>query len=250
MVVTFILHWIVHNTQKDNILRRFIVLFRHLLPDFKRTGGSVRLVRRRKQWNAGVALLGRCASQKMCRKAKLLSVLKWNTVESRRRCFPVFDAYGRSDCNRSTKRERRRQKITSSNVLCQDLFETLFSWWPAIRLFELPPGAVREWWFRSQLDRFALLHGAVFCFLYLVLRRWRIANAFLLAFLHSWLWSFCKKHFRHYRMIHLFNHLSRSQPSGPFLFPIYVHAAVVVVATNIEASNASICKWHYLVLFR
>nr|CAB3227707.1 CAS1 domain-containing protein 1 [Phallusia mammillata] len=60
--------------------------------------------------------------------------------------------------------------------LSQDIFEALFSWWPAIRLFELPAGSVREWWFRCQLDRFAMLHGAVFCFLYIILKRLKLLD--------------------------------------------------------------------------
>ncbi|CAK8690462.1 unnamed protein product [Clavelina lepadiformis] len=55
--------------------------------------------------------------------------------------------------------------------LSQKTFEALFSWWPVIRLFELPPGSVREWWFRCHLDQFAMLHGALFCFAYLLLKR-------------------------------------------------------------------------------
>lgn len=53
----------------------------------------------------------------------------------------------------------------------QRYYEVLFSWWPAIRLFELPEGSVREWWFRCQLDRYAMLHGAVFCFIYIILKK-------------------------------------------------------------------------------
>nr|XP_002127948.1 N-acetylneuraminate 9-O-acetyltransferase [Ciona intestinalis] len=60
--------------------------------------------------------------------------------------------------------------------LSQELFESMFSWWPVIRLFELPPGMVREWWFRCHLDRFAMLHGAVFAFGYIILKRLSIVD--------------------------------------------------------------------------
>ncbi|KAM8884455.1 N-acetylneuraminate (7)9-O-acetyltransferase [Synchiropus picturatus] len=52
----------------------------------------------------------------------------------------------------------------------QGLFETVFSTWPVSKLFELN-GSVHEWWFRWKLDRFAVLHGMVFAFIYLALQK-------------------------------------------------------------------------------
>lgn len=64
--------------------------------------------------------------------------------------------------------------INIVQFLCvlQSFFSNIFSWWPAVRLFEFPEGSVREWWFRCQLDRYAVLHGAVFSFLYMFFKRW------------------------------------------------------------------------------
>lgn len=58
----------------------------------------------------------------------------------------------------------------------QRYYEVLFSWWPAVHLFELPEGSVREWWFRCHLDRYAMLHGAVFCFIYIILKKLTILD--------------------------------------------------------------------------
>ncbi|XP_077970440.1 N-acetylneuraminate (7)9-O-acetyltransferase-like isoform X2 [Styela clava] len=61
--------------------------------------------------------------------------------------------------------------VISVLFVSQSYFEAIFSWWPAIRLFELPTGSVREWWFRCQLDRYAMLHGAVLCFIYIIMKK-------------------------------------------------------------------------------
>ncbi|XP_062519091.1 N-acetylneuraminate 9-O-acetyltransferase-like isoform X2 [Corticium candelabrum] len=42
------------------------------------------------------------------------------------------------------------------------LFDSLFSWWPLIELFRTEDGKVREWRFRSGLDRFNVVYGLVF----------------------------------------------------------------------------------------
>ncbi|OCT74014.1 hypothetical protein XELAEV_18032977mg [Xenopus laevis] len=65
----------------------------------------------------------------------------------------------------------------SSALLCivflsysQGAFENLFSLWPLSKLFELN-GNVYEWWFRWKLDRFAVFHGMLFAFIYLLLQK-------------------------------------------------------------------------------
>ncbi|OCT75693.1 N-acetylneuraminate 9-O-acetyltransferase [Xenopus laevis] len=52
----------------------------------------------------------------------------------------------------------------------QGAFENLFSLWPLSKLFELN-GNVYEWWFRWKLDRFAVFHGMLFAFIYLLLQK-------------------------------------------------------------------------------
>ncbi|XP_029298715.1 N-acetylneuraminate (7)9-O-acetyltransferase isoform X2 [Cottoperca gobio] len=52
----------------------------------------------------------------------------------------------------------------------QGFFENVFSVWPISNLFELN-GTVHEWWFRWKLDRFAVIHGMLFAFIYLVLQK-------------------------------------------------------------------------------
>uniref|UniRef100_A0A3B3YTT7 N-acetylneuraminate (7)9-O-acetyltransferase n=1 Tax=Poecilia mexicana TaxID=48701 RepID=A0A3B3YTT7_9TELE len=54
-------------------------------------------------------------------------------------------------------------------------FLHVFSVWPVSKLFELN-GSVHEWWFRWQLDRFAVIHGMVFAFLYLVLQKRQVLS--------------------------------------------------------------------------
>ncbi|XP_075961634.1 N-acetylneuraminate (7)9-O-acetyltransferase isoform X1 [Anarhichas minor] len=55
----------------------------------------------------------------------------------------------------------------------QGLFERIFSVWPISALFELN-GSIHEWWFRWKLDRFAVIHGMLFAFLYLVLQKCQV----------------------------------------------------------------------------
>ncbi|XP_048410768.1 N-acetylneuraminate 9-O-acetyltransferase isoform X1 [Stegostoma tigrinum] len=52
----------------------------------------------------------------------------------------------------------------------QRSFENAFSVWPISKLFEWQ-GFLHEWWFRWKLDRFAVLHGMVFAFLYSILKK-------------------------------------------------------------------------------
>ncbi|KAJ4928567.1 hypothetical protein JOQ06_016358 [Pogonophryne albipinna] len=52
----------------------------------------------------------------------------------------------------------------------QGFFEHIFTVWPISTLFELN-GSVHEWWFRWNLDRFVVIHGMLFAFLYLVLQK-------------------------------------------------------------------------------
>uniref|UniRef100_A0A3P9N1M4 CAS1 domain containing 1 n=1 Tax=Poecilia reticulata TaxID=8081 RepID=A0A3P9N1M4_POERE len=54
-------------------------------------------------------------------------------------------------------------------------FTHVFSVWPVSKLFELN-GSVHEWWFRWQLDRFAVIHGMVFAFIYLVLQKRQVLS--------------------------------------------------------------------------
>ena len=60
--------------------------------------------------------------------------------------------------------------LAITKAVLQTLFMKLFSWWPFSELFQLS-GSVREWWFRCQLDRFAMFHGVIFCFIYLICKR-------------------------------------------------------------------------------
>ncbi|KAK9526980.1 hypothetical protein VZT92_015647 [Zoarces viviparus] len=57
----------------------------------------------------------------------------------------------------------------------QGLFERIFSVWPISALFELN-GSIHEWWFRWKLDRFAVIHGMLFAFLYLVLQKCQVLS--------------------------------------------------------------------------
>ena len=51
----------------------------------------------------------------------------------------------------------------------KDFYQSLFSFWPMRPMFELPGGSgnIREWWFRSQLDMFAVPVGALFALTYM-----------------------------------------------------------------------------------
>lgn len=57
----------------------------------------------------------------------------------------------------------------------QGAFEKIFSLWPLSKCFELE-GSVYEWWFRWRLDRYVVLHGALFAFIYLALQRRQILS--------------------------------------------------------------------------
>uniref|UniRef100_A0A3Q2FXB1 CAS1 domain containing 1 n=1 Tax=Cyprinodon variegatus TaxID=28743 RepID=A0A3Q2FXB1_CYPVA len=57
----------------------------------------------------------------------------------------------------------------------QSFFESVLSVWPISKLFELN-GSIHEWWFRWKLDRFAVIHGMVFAFLYLVLQKRQVLS--------------------------------------------------------------------------
>uniref|UniRef100_A0A665V7Z6 CAS1 domain containing 1 n=1 Tax=Echeneis naucrates TaxID=173247 RepID=A0A665V7Z6_ECHNA len=57
----------------------------------------------------------------------------------------------------------------------QGLFESIFSMWPISKLFELN-GSIHEWWFRWKLDRFAVIHGMLFAFIYLVLQKRQVLS--------------------------------------------------------------------------
>uniref|UniRef100_A0A3P9AG72 Cas1p 10 TM acyl transferase domain-containing protein n=1 Tax=Esox lucius TaxID=8010 RepID=A0A3P9AG72_ESOLU len=57
----------------------------------------------------------------------------------------------------------------------QGLFESIFSVWPISKLFELN-GSIHEWWFRWKLDRFAIIHGMLFAFVYLVLQKCQVLS--------------------------------------------------------------------------
>lgn len=66
--------------------------------------------------------------------------------------------------------------VITTLFVFQRYYEVLFSWWPVHHLFELPEGSVREWWFRCELDRYAMLYGAVFCFVYIILKKLTILD--------------------------------------------------------------------------
>ncbi|XP_055013218.1 N-acetylneuraminate 9-O-acetyltransferase-like [Boleophthalmus pectinirostris] len=57
----------------------------------------------------------------------------------------------------------------------QGVFESTFTAWPLSSLFQLD-GDIREWWFRWRLDRFAVLQGMVFAFLYLLLQKKQVLS--------------------------------------------------------------------------
>ncbi|XP_053469424.1 N-acetylneuraminate 9-O-acetyltransferase isoform X4 [Ictalurus furcatus] len=57
----------------------------------------------------------------------------------------------------------------------QGFFESIFSVWPVSKLFELQ-GSVHEWWFRWKLDRFAVINGMLFAFIYLILQKYQILS--------------------------------------------------------------------------
>ncbi|XP_070841195.1 N-acetylneuraminate (7)9-O-acetyltransferase [Chaetodon trifascialis] len=57
----------------------------------------------------------------------------------------------------------------------QGFFESTFSVWPISKLFELN-GSIHEWWFRWKLDRFAVIHGMLFAFIYLVLQKRQVLS--------------------------------------------------------------------------
>uniref|UniRef100_A0A3B4XDE4 CAS1 domain containing 1 n=1 Tax=Seriola lalandi dorsalis TaxID=1841481 RepID=A0A3B4XDE4_SERLL len=57
----------------------------------------------------------------------------------------------------------------------QGFFESIFSMWPISKLFELN-GSIHEWWFRWKLDRFAVIHGMLFAFIYLVLQKRQVLS--------------------------------------------------------------------------
>eukprot|EP00066_Takifugu_rubripes_P018521 XP_011607787.1 PREDICTED: CAS1 domain-containing protein 1 [Takifugu rubripes] len=57
----------------------------------------------------------------------------------------------------------------------QSFFESIFSAWPFSKLFERN-GSVREWWFRWKLDRFAVIYGMLFAFIYLVLQKRQVLS--------------------------------------------------------------------------
>ncbi|KAJ8273333.1 hypothetical protein GJAV_G00100420 [Gymnothorax javanicus] len=66
------------------------------------------------------------------------------------------------------------------SVICifaysQGIFDSVFSIWPISTLFELQ-GSVHEWWFRWKLDRFAVIHGMLFAFAYLVLQKFQVLS--------------------------------------------------------------------------
>ncbi|XP_033847414.1 N-acetylneuraminate 9-O-acetyltransferase [Periophthalmus magnuspinnatus] len=57
----------------------------------------------------------------------------------------------------------------------QDMFESTFTAWPLSELFELN-GNIHEWWFRWRLDRFAVVQGMLFAFLYLLLQKKQVLS--------------------------------------------------------------------------
>ncbi|XP_065834180.1 N-acetylneuraminate 9-O-acetyltransferase-like, partial [Oscarella lobularis] len=58
------------------------------------------------------------------------------------------------------------------------IFSALFSWWPLVELFraEKEVSLVREWWFRSGLDRFMAPYGMLFAFILLLAKNFKLIN--------------------------------------------------------------------------
>uniref|UniRef100_A0AAY4E5C5 N-acetylneuraminate (7)9-O-acetyltransferase n=1 Tax=Denticeps clupeoides TaxID=299321 RepID=A0AAY4E5C5_9TELE len=65
--------------------------------------------------------------------------------------------------------------ITCCFAYSQGFFESVFSVWPVSSLFELH-GSVHEWWFRWKLDRFVMIHGMLFAFIYLILQKCQVLS--------------------------------------------------------------------------
>ncbi|XP_028284451.1 N-acetylneuraminate (7)9-O-acetyltransferase [Parambassis ranga] len=65
--------------------------------------------------------------------------------------------------------------LISFFAFSQGFFESIFSVWPISKLFELN-GSIHEWWFRWKLDRFAVIHGMLFAFIYLVLQKRQVLS--------------------------------------------------------------------------
>ncbi|XP_061616370.1 N-acetylneuraminate 9-O-acetyltransferase isoform X1 [Phyllopteryx taeniolatus] len=57
----------------------------------------------------------------------------------------------------------------------QDFFDSVFSFWPFSKLFEMN-GSIYEWGFRFKLDRFVVMHGMLFAFVYLVLQKRQVLS--------------------------------------------------------------------------
>ncbi|XP_057684438.1 N-acetylneuraminate 9-O-acetyltransferase isoform X2 [Corythoichthys intestinalis] len=57
----------------------------------------------------------------------------------------------------------------------QAFFNSIFSFWPFSTLFELN-GSVYEWAFRWKLDRFVVIYGMLFAFIYLVLQKRQVLS--------------------------------------------------------------------------
>ncbi|XP_049606878.1 N-acetylneuraminate 9-O-acetyltransferase [Syngnathus scovelli] len=57
----------------------------------------------------------------------------------------------------------------------QEFFNGIFSSWPFSMLFEVN-GSVYEWGFRWKLDRFAVIYGMLFAFVYLVLQKRQVLS--------------------------------------------------------------------------
>ncbi|XP_071942730.1 N-acetylneuraminate (7)9-O-acetyltransferase-like [Antedon mediterranea] len=66
-------------------------------------------------------------------------------------------------------------KIIGFFVVCaligfsEVLFQSLFDWWPMLKLFAWPGTSLHEWWFRWQLDRYIVGYGMLFAFGYISL---------------------------------------------------------------------------------
>eukprot|EP00118_Oscarella_pearsei_P014946 m.131172 g.131172 ORF g.131172 m.131172 type:complete len:778 (+) comp38040_c0_seq18:156-2489(+) len=74
-------------------------------------------------------------------------------------------------------------KISLLAVMCfflwksQTFFSQLFSWWPFVELFRAGKEyGVREWWFRSGLDRFMAPFGMLFALLVLLAKNFKWIN--------------------------------------------------------------------------
>ncbi|MEQ2167452.1 hypothetical protein GOODEAATRI_004360 [Goodea atripinnis] len=65
--------------------------------------------------------------------------------------------------------------IYATMAMWPQILQKRTNMWPISKLFELD-GSIHEWWFRWKLDRFAVIHGMMFAFIYLVLQKRQVLS--------------------------------------------------------------------------